>query len=98
VRESFPPRVGRVMGAAFRLMPSAFYLSELATDRSHMRRADGSWLAPPPPWDAPGAGRPGNLLSWIDPRLGVPGRVLDLEGFLGMAAPGQMEGRDARPS
>ena len=55
------------------------YVEGLASDRSHMRRSDGSWLAPPPPWDPPGAGKPPNLLSWIDPEGEGPGLVLGLE-------------------
>eukprot|EP00270_Netrium_digitus_P015927 TRINITY_DN5633_c0_g1_i5.p1 TRINITY_DN5633_c0_g1~~TRINITY_DN5633_c0_g1_i5.p1 ORF type:complete len:153 (+),score=31.41 TRINITY_DN5633_c0_g1_i5:216-674(+) len=34
----------------FRLVPAVLYLSFFASDRLHMRRKDGSWLAPPPPY------------------------------------------------
>lgn len=34
----------------YRLIPSSDFLNHFASDRSHMRRGDGSWLAPPPPW------------------------------------------------
>jgi len=57
VRPRFHPR--------FRPVPRARWLAELATDRSHMRRSDGRYRRPPPPWDPPGA--PGmNLMTWLD--------------------------------
>ena len=34
----------------YRVIPSEDYLGHFASDRSHMKRGDGSWLAPPPPW------------------------------------------------
>ena len=32
----------------FRLVPSEDFLDEFASDRSHMRDEDGSWMKPPP--------------------------------------------------
>lgn len=34
----------------FRVMDSAYYRDAFASDRSHMKSADGSWLAEPPVW------------------------------------------------
>lgn len=34
----------------YRLIPARDYLEHFASDRSHMKGPDGSWLAPPPPW------------------------------------------------
>lgn len=62
VRAPFHPR--------FRVVPSATFLTEFATDRSHMRTPSGRWRRPPPSWDPPGA--PGmNLERWID--VSAPG-------------------------
>ena len=49
----------------FRVAPRVTYLAEFATDRSHMRRADGAWRRPPPPWAPPGAPAM-NLSAWRD--------------------------------
>ena len=35
----------------FRVIPSREFLLTFASDRSHMRRQDGSYTAPPPPYD-----------------------------------------------
>ncbi|MBL8968404.1 MAG: hypothetical protein JNG85_15465 [Spirochaetaceae bacterium] len=70
----------------FRLVPAARYAAELASDRSHMRAPDGSWLVPPPSWEAPGGGRPSNLLDWIDMGKPSPGAVLDPAGLRAFAA------------
>jgi hypothetical protein len=64
----------------FRLLSAPAYVAQLASDRSHMIRSDGSWSAPPPPWPAPGAGRANNLMEWIDMSRPRPGSVLDLAG------------------
>ena len=62
----------------FRVVPAAEYRTDFASDRSHMRTADGGWLHPPPPWPAIGAGMrlpdyrstapdgPGVLMDWRD--------------------------------
>lgn len=36
--------------ALFRLLPWSRAQWEFSSDRRHMRRPDGSWLRPPPPW------------------------------------------------
>lgn len=33
----------------FRVVPSALFLQLFASDRRHMKKADGSWMKPPPP-------------------------------------------------
>jgi hypothetical protein len=60
----------------FRLVPAADYRADFASDRSHMRTANGGWLQPPPPWPPIGTGMrlpayrstaptaPGTLLTW----------------------------------
>ena len=34
----------------FRVIPADIFLEEFASDRSHMRKEDGTWLASPPPY------------------------------------------------
>jgi hypothetical protein len=74
---SFPADSGRFYPPLFRLVPAREYVANLASDRSHMRAPDGAWLAPPPPWEPYGAGRPNNLHDWIDMDREGPGIVLD---------------------
>jgi hypothetical protein len=37
----------------FRVVPAVDLLTSFSTDRRHMRRDDGTWIHPPPPWDPP---------------------------------------------
>lgn len=71
--------------ALFRLVPAELYLRVFSSDRSHMRRADGSWQAPPPPWPAFGAGGPNTLMELIDMARPRPGEVLDRAGLQAFA-------------
>jgi protein N-terminal glutamine amidohydrolase len=83
MEDTFPP-LGRSEAAArFRSIPAADYVADLSSDRSHMRRGDGSWIWPPPPWTAPGEGRQGgpNLMRWIDVHRRGPGRLHDARGL-----------------
>jgi hypothetical protein len=67
----------------FRVVAADDFLRLFSTDRRHMRRADGSYLQPPPPWPAP---RPANMAEahtlprFIDLAEAAPlfGDVLDL--------------------
>lgn len=34
----------------FRVIPAEQYLAEFSSDRRHMRRPDGTWIKPPPPY------------------------------------------------
>lgn len=36
----------------FRVVPAVTFLRQFASDRRHMRKEDGSWLKPPPPYPA----------------------------------------------
>ena len=48
---SFPSAASAPVRPLFRLVSAAAYTAHFASDRSHMRREDGSWHAPPPSWD-----------------------------------------------
>jgi hypothetical protein len=43
----------------FRVVPASVFLQHFASDRRHMKRADGSWIKPPP--DYPPISTPGTL-------------------------------------
>lgn len=61
------------------------YLQHFASDRSHMRRPDGSWMADPPPWPCLVAcdGTPNNITKFWDM---TPGPLFDRAGGLGTGA------------
>ena len=67
----------------FRVMDGREYRRRLESDRRHMRRPDGSWLAPPPAWQAPrGCGAESwSLDAILSPSDAGPGRLMDLAGL-----------------
>lgn len=74
VEPAFRPR--------FRIVPRAPFLATFASDRSHMRRPDGSLLQPPPPWPAPT--QPGcatTLSRYLDLDDPIAGVVTDAAGL-----------------
>jgi len=77
--ESFPPMRHPRSRPIFRVIAAADYLAGLASDRSHMRKPDGTYLAPPPPWPAPGAGKSNTIWAWIDVSCDSAGVRYDLE-------------------
>jgi len=80
--ETFPPLRHPYGRPIFRVMPAADYLAGLVSDRSHMRKSDGSPSAPPPPWPAPGDGKRNTLMAWIDVTAKSPGVLCDLVGMM----------------
>ncbi|MEM6792575.1 MAG: hypothetical protein AAF725_01215 [Acidobacteriota bacterium] len=65
---------------SFRVIEAGEFRRTFASDRSHMRGADGGWLHPPPEWPAILApGQTMNLPSFIDMRPAGFGEILDLE-------------------
>lgn len=78
--ETFGPLGAQPAPPLFRLMSATEYLANLASDRSHMRNPDGTYLAPPPPWPAP-SGNGNTLRSWLDVTVSSPGLLLDLESL-----------------
>lgn len=76
--ETFPV----VADVRFRVVPRDELLVSFSTDRSHMRRRDGAYLQPPPPWDPPAApGQHMNLMRFIDMDDAIAGEVLELPGL-----------------
>jgi protein N-terminal glutamine amidohydrolase len=88
LEDSFPEGVQRAFQPRFRVMQGGEYLKALVSDRSHMRRPDGSWLAPPPPWPAPGegSGRASVFMGWTNVKRRRPGAVYDLARMAAFAA------------
>jgi protein N-terminal glutamine amidohydrolase len=79
LRETFPGGVQRASAPRFRVLKGSDYVAGLISDRSHMRRPDGSWMAPPPSWPAPGygSGKPSILMEWTNVGLRSPGALYD---------------------
>lgn len=69
----------------FRVVPGYEFVSHFSSDRHHMRRADGSWLAEPPPYPpikGKEASSDHNLPEFISMKKGEgPGTVMDVEEF-----------------
>ena len=66
----------------FRLVPKDGLLARFASDRSHMRTADGAWRAEPPTLPAIGTAKETmNLWSWVDTEAAFVGEVFDLSGL-----------------
>jgi hypothetical protein len=78
VRESFFPLVPGY-APRFRVVDAATYRARFASDRSHMRDAEGTPLKPPPPWPRIGEGM--TLMQFVDLESPFVGEVLDLETF-----------------
>jgi protein N-terminal glutamine amidohydrolase len=79
LEDTFPEGLPHASAPRFRIMRGSDYLRDFASDRSHMRRADGSWIAPPPSWPAPGmsSGRSSVLMDWTDVGRRQPGALYD---------------------
>ncbi len=71
----------------FRVVARDELLATFASDRAHMRDAAGGWQQAPPPWPPIGAGRPSNLMRFVDMAAPFAGEVLDLAAFRARFAP-----------
>ena len=69
----------------FRVVPAERYRELLRSDRRHMRRDDGSYIAPPPPWPPIGDGG-SNLMRFVDMDGDFEGAVYDLPGLRDLLA------------
>ncbi|MGQ0505737.1 MAG: hypothetical protein ACT4TC_10500 [Myxococcaceae bacterium] len=60
-----------------RVLPAGEFSRLFFSDRSHMKRPDGTWLAPPPQWPAPvGPERTWRLSELLAMDVPSPGRVV----------------------
>ncbi|XP_055312348.1 protein N-terminal glutamine amidohydrolase isoform X2 [Sitodiplosis mosellana] len=69
----------------FRVIPAEQYLAEFSSDRRHMRRPDGTWIKPPPPYPPiqSSATNTHNLDDFICTQSGKgPGIVYSLSQFV----------------
>ncbi|MEZ4311086.1 MAG: hypothetical protein R3F14_23845 [Polyangiaceae bacterium] len=76
---SFRDGLPAELAPIFRVVPAQVFVATLASDRSHMRGADGRYERPPPPWapiSAPERGS--NLMRFVDMRDPIAGEVLSL--------------------
>jgi protein N-terminal glutamine amidohydrolase len=65
--------------ARFKLVLGADYVRDFASDRRHMRAADGGWLQAPPPWPPIGTGF--NLTAYANMESHTNGPVFDRQGL-----------------
>ncbi|MBI2572121.1 MAG: hypothetical protein HYV63_34355 [Candidatus Schekmanbacteria bacterium] len=80
----------------FRIVDATTFRAAFASDRAHMRAADGTYTAAPPPWPAisPCPDAPSNLSQFLDMDHAFLGDVLNLQQFLSyvLSAPGADSG------
>lgn len=76
LRRSFRAGTPEEFWPSFRLTEAERFREVFATDRSHMRRKDGRYLRPPPPWETIGQGS--NLARFMDLEDSIAGEVLTL--------------------
>jgi hypothetical protein len=88
LEDTYPEGLQRAFEPRFRVIRGSDYIRDLASDRSHMRKADGSWLAPPPPWPAPvgNSGSSSVIMEWTDVGRRQPGALYDISRMAAFAA------------
>ena len=80
--QTFPLRLALpdALNPMFRVLSAKAYRETFSSDRSHMKNAQGQWLAPPPPWAPiePNSQRPHTLERLLQMREnGMPGTIHD---------------------
>ncbi len=81
VRGSFPDAAPLGARPRFRPVSAPRYVRDFKSDRRHMRRDDGSFVRPPPPWDPPSASQ-SNLAGWLSPVGDGLGPWVDASGLV----------------
>ncbi|XP_022130210.2 protein N-terminal glutamine amidohydrolase [Pieris rapae] len=68
----------------FRVVPGKYFLQHFSSDRRHMKRPDGSWIKPPPPYSAISTSASShNLDEYINMDADIgPGQVFNLTEFV----------------
>ncbi|MGB9179347.1 MAG: hypothetical protein WCB68_08880 [Pyrinomonadaceae bacterium] len=66
----------------FRIIEADEYIARFSSDRFHMRKKDGSWLAPPPPWPCITRNGGISLFEYIDMKDNSIGNIMSLAEFL----------------
>jgi protein N-terminal glutamine amidohydrolase len=90
LRRSFRPEIAlpEELTPVFRIVGAAELARTFASDRSHMRRPDGRYQRPPPPWAPIGAeGVESNLERFLSMSDSIAGEVMDLETFVARVSP-----------
>jgi hypothetical protein len=82
---SFDPRAPDRLAPRFRVIEGAIYRARFASDRRHMRGADGVFVHEPPPWPVIGGGAH-DLDRLLDLEDATFGPWLDMHALLGSAA------------
>ncbi len=87
LRRSFRSHVPAQVAPFFRLVPAEEFVEIFASDRAHMRRDDGRYLRPPPPWPPIlKEGSTPNLDAFIDLTEDFLGVVVDLATLSSLVA------------
>lgn len=80
LRRSFRAGLPPELAPIFRVVPAGVFVATFASDRSHMRRPDGRFERPPPPWPTVSPPERGsNLRRFVDMTDPFVGEVLSLE-------------------
>jgi hypothetical protein len=83
LRRTFRREAGEDLAPRFRVVDADLFAARFASDRSHMRTSNGSYMKDPPPWPPIGApGTASNLSSFVDMTEPFLGDVMDLGGLL----------------
>ena len=74
----------KIPDKSYRVIPGETYLQEFASDRSHMVKKDGGWIADPPTYPAIASNNSTNNIQEfisMDPSSLAPGQVMSEEEF-----------------
>jgi hypothetical protein len=84
---SFRAGVEARFAPRFRVVEASEFRRAFASDRSHMRRADGTFVMPPPPWPPIGErGARSNLADFVDTEAPFLGELESLDTMIARVA------------